>query len=422
MSHDELLHCNISEIFRIVENPQNYFNLETEYEIRELGTNITILLNDNEYNHNSIINLLSNFICHRYLSLKVYIDNEMREYTLGLGLDNDRIYQNNDDRFNIPQIYIPDWSTYSIYSNNTPKLTKILIRDDKKYYKGTLLKKGKLDYNQLKLIYYLHHNIGYKHYVSSYENDFLLIELPFLYSNLGYSISNRYKNYILINCINFINYFDKYPDWFYNELITSSPHHPIIGVLPKIEINSSLEWFLEINNGKYQFKSIKHIKHKNLKKLIPNINIENKYSWSWNHFSWSSLLNLEDLLDELINYIDHSENISIKYYNINIIFYSVKNAISILSDKYFWKYYNTDYSTDLEFPEIYNILLNKISYFPIILKCKNIRLNKLENITLNSILEIKEYLNIINDTYYISNTNFQWSPFNLVKDKFISWI
>ena len=331
MSIEEL---SVNDILKIFENSQEYFKEGLDYEIREIGTNLSLFfdLKNCDWKYKSIANIISPVASHRYLIIKIKLNNKIYDYSIGLGYDTDNKYIINDSVFYQSVLYIPDWTMHSEYSNNAPGLNKIKKNlSNNKIYIGTLIKKDKLKLIQVKILLYLHYNIGvYDIIKKKGKEKNLLIKLPFLYSDYGYLFSfNIPDSYIVLNCRDFTSYFDTSYEWLYSLLITNTKN-------------------TVINN----------------KELIPYIDYKllHRYKWKFDTSFWSYELSYNELLDDLIKNKNCNNTIFIDFNNELIIKFDTPIiGIFIIDDFFKWRFDNSTFSNNFTIIELINIFKNFIS-------------------------------------------------------------
>ena len=211
--------CSFNEIKEICKSPEKYFLEGLTFQIIEIGTNLSILLDikNPNYIQSKILNNLS-FFSHRYLLIKLNINNYLKDYTIGLGEDTERNITQDNKIINKTQLYIPDWSIYSDYSKNAYGVDKVFTENGKNIYKGKCVFSSQLNNFQTQYLINIHKYLFSKKYITYTEKKYLLIDLPFLYSDFGYFFSNNTKNTknIKLNCRDFVYFFTYNPEWLNN--------------------------------------------------------------------------------------------------------------------------------------------------------------------------------------------------------------
>lgn len=209
MSGKEDVLCTMKDIKEIIKDPIKYFREGIKYEIIEIGTNISILLKIKNPNifQKKIIDYLSNYFSHQYISIKININNEIKNYSIGLAEDCDRKHNYNGYINNKTQLYIPDWSVYSEYSEFTTgskKIQKLKARD---IFKGRCKLCDKLTSEQAKYLQDIHKLLENNEYITNNGKEYRLIDTPFLYYHFGYYFSYKITNKNILNCRDFVYFF-----------------------------------------------------------------------------------------------------------------------------------------------------------------------------------------------------------------------
>ena len=201
--------CSFDEIKKIIEFPEKYFIKENIYQIIDIGTNMSILLDKKNPNflEKPILDSLSYFFSHRYLLIKVEIDGKYKDYTIGLGEDTDRTFNCNGKIKTKTQLYIPDWSVYSEYSKCASGVNLKYEGTERDMFKGNCIFSGKLNYNQTRFLINIHKYLILQEYITCTKKYYILIDLPFIYSHLGYFYSKKIYDKIIFNCRDFVNFF-----------------------------------------------------------------------------------------------------------------------------------------------------------------------------------------------------------------------
>ena len=201
--------CNFEEIKKICADSEKYIVKDSIFEIVEINTNLSLLFNIKDPNYIQKI-MLSNMgvlFSHKYIVIKVKINNKFKDYTLGLGENIDRIYKTGNTEYTKTQLYIHDWSIYSQSSRKATNLKQIIKSKYRDFYKGNIIYKGKLSYHQVKFLVNIHKIFRKKNIITQNKKQ-VLIELPFVYSTLGYFFSiNKFEDNIVMNCRDFIYFF-----------------------------------------------------------------------------------------------------------------------------------------------------------------------------------------------------------------------